>query len=111
MISKFNCIKEASEKTGISESAIATSAREKKARRGFLWSYTSPISSATYKIKIHRIYYVYNTDGTFYKEFTSKKQLLTTLQLNSDNISRAIKRKSKVGNYYVSYDKHFNINI
>ena len=36
LISMYECIKDASNATGISTSAIATSAREKKARRSFL---------------------------------------------------------------------------
>lgn len=36
LINMYECIKDASDATGISTSAIATSAREKKARRSFL---------------------------------------------------------------------------
>jgi len=36
LINSFNCIKDASKETGISRSAIAVSARDLKARRGYL---------------------------------------------------------------------------
>lgn len=109
LINVYECIKDASNATGISASAIATSAREKKARRSFLWSFEKTIYPNEYAIKRLHTYYVYNSDGSYFKEFTSRANLLSELNLNSANVSRAIKRRIKTNGYYISYEKlnHF----
>lgn len=108
-INAYECIKDASNATGISVSAIATSAREKKARKSFLWSFEKTIYPNEYAIKRLHTYYVYNSDGSYFKEFTSRANLLLELNLDSANVSRAIKRKIKINGYYISYEKlnHF----
>lgn len=108
-IKAYECIKDASNATGISVSAIATSAREKKARKSFLWSFEKTICPNEYVINRLHTYYVYNNDGSYFKEFTSRANLLSELNLDSANVSRAIKRRIKINSYYISYEKlnHF----
>lgn len=108
-IKAYECIKDASNATGISVSAIATSAREKKARKSFLWSFEKTIYPNEYVINRLHTYYVYNSDGSYFKEFTSRANLLSELNLDSANVSRAIKRRIKINGYYISYEKlnHF----
>ena len=107
----YECIEEASVITGISTSAIAASARKKVARRQFLWSYNNTIDVNEYSIKRLHIYYVYKSDGSFYREFKIRGDLLKTLNLDSANVSRAIKRKIRVGEYYISYKKVNNFKL
>ena len=102
LIKAFNCIKEASKETGISESAIATSARKKKARRNYLWSFESIINSSDYYIKKTNTYNIYNLSNDLIKENISHKECCEFLKTNSSNLIRAIKRGYKINNYRIS---------
>lgn len=105
LIETYECISEASELTGISPSAIATSIRNLKARRGFLWSFDSSIDPSTYYIKRCYKYYIYDDNWNFLEELDSRASLLSKYHLDSSNLSRAIKRKIKVNGYYVTTEK------
>lgn len=105
LLDYYKSIEEASKVTNISESAIAFSAREKKARRGLLWSYTDEIDINDYYIKRLCKYYIYDSSGCFVKEFNKLDSLKEELKTCSANINRAIKRRIKVKGFYISKTK------
>ena len=63
-----------------------------------------------FKKKEGRFYKQYKF-GSYFKEFTSRANLLSELNLDSSNVSRAIKRRIKTNGYYISYEKlnHFKL--
>ena len=100
-IKVFNCITEASLELHISESAIATSAREKKARRNYLFSFDSKINISEYYIKKINTYNIYDLSGNLIKENISNKDCCLFLNTDRGNLSRAIKHGYKINNYKV----------
>lgn len=102
-IKAFSCIKEASLELHISESAIATSAREKKARRNYLWSFNSEIDVSEYYIKKINTYNIYDLSGNLIKENISNKDCCLFFNTDRGNLSRAIKHGYKINNYKVSF--------
>lgn len=99
-IKVYNCIKEASEATNVSTSAIATSAREKKARRNFLWSFDSNINLNDYYIKKINKYNLYDLNNNLIKSNLTRKECLEYLQCDNANFSRAIKHNYKISSHY-----------
>lgn len=101
----YECIKDASIATGISESAIATSIRKLKARREFLWSFNSEIDPNAYYIKRLHTYNVYDSNYRLVDTFTKRADMLNKYGFDGANVSRAIKRNIKINGYYITYNE------
>ena len=106
LIASFKNAKEASSSTGINESTIRYSAREKVARVGYLWSWNENIDPKEYYIKSYKVYYIYDLDGFYVTCFDNVSDCAEFLmQKDYSNISRALKCGYKVNGYFVTDQK------
>ncbi len=112
-ISKFESAYEASEKTGVCDTTIRYSAREKVARNGYLWSWENTVNPEEYYIKEYKTYYIYDADGCFVAEFDKLDKCAEFLEIHAknNNLNRAIKNKYKINGYFVSYEKYDQLSI
>lgn len=112
-LARYESAYEASEITGIWDTTIRSSAREKVARNGYLWSWNETINPDEYYIKTYKKYYIYDSDGFFVTEFDNLENCAKFLEVNSktNNIYRSIKNKYRVHGYFVSYEKYDSISI
>ena len=104
-IKKFNSIHEASIELNISESAIGKAILYKKTSAGFLWSECKFDKLDTTLFNVYspeKTVYCYDSNGEYYKTFTSMSECVREIGCCLTHVQRGIKLGVSVHGYYLS---------
>lgn len=111
LIKSYNSALEASKIIEREISNIYDAINNKRTCKNSLWSRESIINISEYKIHTTNKYYLYNQDGLFINEFETAREIITFLNTNSANLSRAIKANYRISGYFISHEKLDKIQI
>ena len=106
-IKKYDCILDASEKTGIHKSTISEITNNKRTSKGpYIWSSTRKLKNHKDKVFRKEVHLYDGINKKFIKSFKTRKDLIQELNADSGHVCVAIKRNIRCKGFYLSLNKN-----